>query len=299
MADEFLDAIMQRTGDAGFDIQYSNRFARPTLEKLASDVKATQDKIANLNRPKPKKPKTRAEAVSQASRKPTTEEQLFRDYDAARQKLAIFLGETLNTPKGVPDEMAALTGIVDAVSRGRREQSQEKIKQERSAAEDKEFEDRFGVPIPATTEQAPTPTPVEPSKPASVEPTAKVELTPMMGGESQTISSAGERRSDQTETAPQESATSLSDMFGGKEYTPVGAGDNLAPVFTEERKAPELDENRMAQLYRKTTGAEYNPEVSKAAREKMAQLKAFVSTNPEMLNKSDTRIALDFYKSLK
>ena len=61
----------------------------------------------------------------------------------------------------------------------------------------------------------------------------------------------------------------------------------------------ELDETRMAQLYRKTTGAEYNPEVSKAAREKMAQLKSFVSSNPDMLNKSDTRIALDFYKTLK
>ena len=82
------------------------------------------------------------------------------------------------------------------------------------------------------------------------------------------------------------------------EKTPSAPMGNVSTEIGEPEPV-ELDENRMAQLYRKTTGAEYNPEVSKAAREKMAQLKAFVSTNPEMLNKSDTRIALDFYKTLK
>lgn len=82
------------------------------------------------------------------------------------------------------------------------------------------------------------------------------------------------------------------------EKTPSAPMGNMSTEIGES--APEeLDEKRMAQLYRKTTGAEYNPEVSKAAREKMAQLKSFVSSNPDMLNKSDTRIALDFYKSLK
>ena len=86
-------------------------------------------------------------------------------------------------------------------------------------------------------------------------------------------------------------------------YKEIEAGNvPKATVVDESELEPapvELDEDRMAQLYRKTTGAVYNPEVSKAAREKMAQLKAFVSTNPEMLNKSDTKIALDFYRTLK
>lgn len=84
-------------------------------------------------------------------------------------------------------------------------------------------------------------------------------------------------------------------------YREIEAGTVPKATVVDESKlgAPELDETRMAQLYRKTTGAEYNPEVSKAAREKMTQLKSFVSSNPDMLNKSDTRIALDFYKTLK
>ena len=86
-------------------------------------------------------------------------------------------------------------------------------------------------------------------------------------------------------------------------YKEIEAGNVPKATVVDESKLGEepveLDETRMAQLYRKTTGAEYNPEVSKAAREKMAQLKAFVSDNPDMLNKSDTRIALDFYKTLK
>ena len=82
------------------------------------------------------------------------------------------------------------------------------------------------------------------------------------------------------------------------EKTPSAPMGNVSTEIGEPAQV-ELDETRMAQLYRKTTGAEYNPEVSKAAREKMAQLKSFVSSNPDMLNKSDTRIALDFYKTLK
>lgn len=83
-------------------------------------------------------------------------------------------------------------------------------------------------------------------------------------------------------------------------YKEIEAGNVPKAIVVDESKleTPELDENRMAQLYRKTTGSVYNPEVSKAAREKMAQLKAFVSSNPEMLNKSDTKIALDFYRTL-
>lgn len=85
-------------------------------------------------------------------------------------------------------------------------------------------------------------------------------------------------------------------------YKEIEAGTvQKAPIVDEsklEAGPVELDEDRMAQLYRKTTGSVYNPEVSKAAREKMAQLKSFVSSNPDMLNKSDTRIALDFYRTL-
>jgi hypothetical protein len=279
MADEFLDAIMQRTGGAGFDIQYSNKYNRPTLEKLAANVRAKMDIASKSDRPAKRKRKTRTENFTL-----TPEEQAYKDYDDARQKLTTFLGETLNTPKGVSNKTAALTEIVDAVSRGRREAG-------------------YGTqqPTPTVAATAAT-TPEFDGKALS---RALIEAPPVPSPETAPRTAGGEALSKALIEAPPvqsaETAPRTADVEAA--YKEIEAGNVPKAIVVDESKLEaepvELDENRMAQLYRKTTGSVYNPEVSKAAREKMAQLKAFVSTNPEMLNKSDTRIALDFYRTLK
>lgn len=58
-----------------------------------------------------------------------------------------------------------------------------------------------------------------------------------------------------------------------------------------------IDENRMSALFRKTTGTNFNPK-SRVDKERMAQLTSFIEEDPERLNKSDTKIALDFYRTL-
>lgn len=272
MADEFLDAIMQRSAGAGFDIQYSNKYARPTLEKLAADVRSKMDTASKTDLPAKRKRTTRSESV-----KLTPEEQAYKDYDDARQKLTTFLGETLNTPKGVSDENAALTDIVNAVSRGRREQQY---------AAPATSTPESPVPAPSAT-PTPAPTPTAAPEMSEAESTGYAKLESSMSPDGVEIG-----------TRPPETVKLESSMFPeGVEVAATTPSTAMAEAPT--KAAPvELDENRMAQLYRKTTGSVYNPEVSKAAREKMAQLKSFVSSNPEMLNKSDTKIALDFYRTL-
>jgi hypothetical protein len=62
--------------------------------------------------------------------------------------------------------------------------------------------------------------------------------------------------------------------------------------------APEISEDRMSALFRKTMGTAFDPK-SKMDAGKMQQLRDFVSNNPDALNKSDTKIALDYYRTLK
>jgi hypothetical protein len=62
--------------------------------------------------------------------------------------------------------------------------------------------------------------------------------------------------------------------------------------------APEISEDRMSALFRKTMGTAFDPK-SKMDIGKMNQLREFVGGNPDLLNKSDTKIALDYYRTLK
>lgn len=83
------------------------------------------------------------------------------------------------------------------------------------------------------------------------------------------------------------------------EAPPVPAPE-LAPrelPATPKPAAAELPEDRMNALFRKTMGTSFDPK-SKMDIGKMQQLRAFVSSNPDVLNKSDTKIALDFYRTL-
>jgi hypothetical protein len=71
------------------------------------------------------------------------------------------------------------------------------------------------------------------------------------------------------------------------------AARNQAP-----KAAPVIDEARMAALFRKTTGTAFDPK-SRVDKARMADLTSFIEQDPERLNKSDTKIALDFYRTLK
>ena len=145
--------------------------------------------------------------------------------------------------------------------------------------------DKGGFPMeeaPATS-STPSPEPAKPAEPAK--PEAPVKLDSML------------RETDE----PQESETSLSGMFSGKQFTPVGGGDEGTPAaFTEkiEPPKPTVDENRMSSLFRKATGTDFDPK-SKKDKEYMSKLSSFVQSDPSRLEKSDTKIALDFYRTLK
>jgi len=85
-------------------------------------------------------------------------------------------------------------------------------------------------------------------------------------------------------------------------YKQIESGNvpKAIPVDEEtlEPIKPQLDEGRMAALFRTTTGTSFNPK-SKADMGRMEQLRSFVEEDPDKLNKSDTKIALDFYRTLK
>jgi hypothetical protein len=251
MADEFLDAIMNRTGSAGFDVQYSNKYARPALEKLAADVRSKMDIASKTDRPAKKERK-----VNQRSQivKLTPEEQAYKDYDDARQKLTTFLGETLNTPKGISDENAALTEIVNSVSRGRREQ-------------------QYAAPATSTPE---SPVPATAPVPAATT------------GQAVPATATATAPANQSTEAPSPSYGRSDEAIAEME-----AARNQAP-----KAAPVIDEARMAALFRKTTGTAFDPK-SRVDKARMADLTSFIEQDPERLNKSDTKIALDFYRTLK
>jgi len=78
----------------------------------------------------------------------------------------------------------------------------------------------------------------------------------------------------------------------GNVSTEIGA-PKAAPAA-----APEISEDRMSALFRKTMGTAFDPK-SKMDASKMNQLREFVGGNPDLLNKSDTKIALDYYRTLK
>ena len=85
---------------------------------------------------------------------------------------------------------------------------------------------------------------------------------------------------------------------------PVGEGQsatqpmgNVSTQIEAPAAKPVIDEARMASLFRKTTGTDFNPK-SRVDKERMSQLTSFIEEDPERLNKSDTKIALDFYRTL-
>jgi hypothetical protein len=95
------------------------------------------------------------------------------------------------------------------------------------------------------------------------------------------------------ETAPRES-----DALAAYEDIETGNAPKAIIVDESETQAPEISEDRMSALFRKTMGTAFDPK-SKMDASKMNQLREFVGSNPDLLNKSDTKIALDYYRTLK
>ncbi|MFN4909435.1 MAG: hypothetical protein ACK5H0_10440 [Bacteroidota bacterium] len=253
---------MKRSAESGFDVQYSQKYAAPTLEKLVSDVKAKQEKISGLTRKE--KPKTRAEAASRATR---DDDRLFADYDASRQRLIDFFGSTLNTPKGVEDKNKAITDIVNQVSREQREAGYE-TPEAAPAAE----------PAPKATQPAP---PTESAAPMESE-------------------SMLQALSEAPPVQPAETAPRTADVEAAYKEIEAGNVPKAIPVDEEtlEPTKPQVDEGRLKSLFKTSTGTTFNPK-SKADAGRMAQLRSFVESNPEVLNKSDVGASLAFYRTLK
>jgi hypothetical protein len=84
--------------------------------------------------------------------------------------------------------------------------------------------------------------------------------------------------------------------------TGPATSEQVRSPMEQQMEAPKatavIPEGRMEALFRKTTGTNFNPK-SSADKGRMAELTAFIEQDPELLNKSDTKIALDFYRTLK
>jgi len=152
--------------------------------------------------------------------------------------------------------------------------------------------DESGKPISRETQEDPF---------AKIPATAEKEITaveskPTMGGEALSKALIKAPAVQPAETAPR----LTSDTAAAYKQIESGNVPKAIPVDEEtlEPIKPQLDEGRMAALFRTTTGTSFNPK-SKADMGRMDQLRSFVEEDPDKLNKSDTKIALDFYRTLK
>lgn len=254
-----LEAIEKRILASGRKpTRADQRTLAPLMIERRKKKGAEEDAIV-----KARQPKTRAEAGDLSRRGLLkSREQILSEYAAEKQKekqKSSNVPVTANVPAGRTRSEESTQ--LPPMERKKEAFTEQEIAEKRSAKEEAEFKDKFGIgyeDIPVTADVP----------------------------------------SDDIRSMNEPTGNALSVEPVADEKTPSAPMGNVSTEIGEPAQV-ELDETRMAQLYRKTTGAEYNPEVSKAAREKMAQLKSFVSNNPDMLNKSDTRIALDFYKTLK
>lgn len=287
---DFMTAFNKRYSEGGFDPQYQRNVAKrvATLSEKAKGV-------ASKKRPQLRKSGMGSfdpETGSRASKEQLETEKQFRDYDTMREELAGFLAGNVYD-RGKKPNMEQARKIVDDFAKAQREQ-------------------QYAAPATSTPESPVPSARTTPDQRATADVKAgdvKIEglgyqkNAPEMSEAESTgyakLESSMSPEGVEIGNKPAPSVKLESSMF--PEGVEVAAtSPSTATAEAPTKAAPvELDENRMAQLYRKTTGSVYNPEVSKAAREKMAQLKAFVSSNPDMLNKSDTKIALDFYRTLK
>lgn len=275
---DFMAAFNKRYSEGGFDPQYQ----RDVSKKVAALSQGAKG-IASKKRPKLRQtgmgsfdPETGARA---------SEEQLgavkqFQDYDAMREELAGYLAGNVYD-RGKRPDMEQARKIVDDFAKAQREQ-------------------QYAAPA-TSTPASPVPTPAYDQRITS-EVRAGDEKIEGLGYQKNTPSSPYAKLESamspdgvEVGTRPPETARLESSIF--RDGVEVAATAPPTAVAESPAAAPELPEDRMNALFRKTMGTAFDPK-SKMDAGKMQQLRAFVSSNPDALNKSDTKIALDFYRTL-
>lgn len=101
-----------------------------------------------------------------------------------------------------------------------------------------------------------------------------------------------------------EGVSTLSDMAGGKDYTPIEDNEKTPAIFSAEAPKAEApkdeapDPAEMQKLFRTVMGSSFDPK-SRMDRQKMQDMMNFYTTSGGMGGRTPTRFALDYYKTLK
>lgn len=262
---DFMAAFDKRISESGFNPQNMR-----SVGKRVADLASMAKSVSGKQRPKLRQtgmgsfdPETGARAS--ADQLKTVKE--FQDYDAMREQLAGYITGNMYQGNKMPN-MEQARKIVDDFARAQREQQyaapatttgQANSEQVRSP-----MERQMGASIPT-----PVPAPVPTTAPED-------NISAMIQPIGNALSSEPVA-DEQPATAPM-----------GNVSTEIGA----------PKAAPVIDEARMAALFRKTTGTAFDPK-SRVDKARMADLTSFIEKDPELLNKSDTKIALDYYRTLK
>jgi len=281
---DFMDAFAQKLRERGFDPTYTGYGGG--LDKSIQELTEAQGKIKG-------KPRIDTEALKKkkgrgwlASLTPEERQTVaaYGEYDAARENLASRAAETLNTPKGATmSRQEATQSAVDELARAQREQ-------------------QYAAPATSTPE-SPVPTPAsstgfngEDLRRALIE--APPVPSPMTAPRESDVAALRKELLGAPPVQPAETAPRESDALAAYEDIETGNAPKAIIVDESETQAPEISEDRMSALFRKTMGTAFDPK-SKMDASKMNQLREFVGSNPDLLNKSDTKIALDYYRTLK
>ena len=279
---DFMAAFDKRISEGGFDPQNMRGVGN---EKRVADVAKMAKSVSGKQRPKLRQtgvgsfdPETGARAS--ADQLKTVKE--FEDYDAMREQLAGYITGNMYQGNKKPD-MEQARKIVDDFARAQREQ-------------------QYAAPATSTPE-SPVPTPAsstgfngEDLRRALIE--APPVPSPMTAPRESDVAALRKELLGAPPVQPAETAPRESDALAAYEDIETGNAPKAIIVDESETQAPEISEDRMSALFRKTMGTAFDPK-SKMDIGKMKQLRDFVGGNPDLLSKSDTKIALDYYRTLK
>jgi hypothetical protein len=265
---DFMAAFDKRISEGGFDPQNMRGVGN---EKRVADVAKMAKSVSGKQRPKLRQtgmgsfdPETGARAS--ADQLKTVKE--FEDYDAMREQLAGYITGNMYQGNKMPN-MEQARKIVDDFARAQREQ-------------------QYATPAATTGQAVPAPVPATATATATTPANQSTEAPSPSYGRSDEAIAEMEAARNQPTSAPSPSYGRSDEAIAEME-----AARNQAP-----KAAPVIDEARMAALFRKTTGTAFDPK-SRVDKARMADLTSFIEQDPERLNKSDTKIALDFYRTLK
>jgi hypothetical protein len=272
-----LEAIEKRIAESGRPM---TRAESSTLAPLRIKRRKDEEAMAEQSRPK-----TRAEAATRMKQATAPAEadryKGLRDVAAKVGEAALDIA-TQGTYSAAKLAAPAVKSAVEFLGR----ESSQPVRNRAEAAT--YMKNRQMAPATSTPE-SPVPATAPATAPAP-EPT-KVSA-PTIGRSEAAIA--------EMESAQNKSSTAFTDAPTiGRSEAAIAEMESAQNKSVKPPKAEaELDENRMNALFRKTMGTAFDPK-SKMDAGKMQQLRDFVSNNPDALNKSDTKIALDYYRTLK